>query len=114
MAAVVDEQNADEPGYQPMCADLDGSPSFQAALDLVFSGRREPNGYTERALTRWRQRAKSSEAAGGRGAQAHQPAGAAGKPHRLAGGPGARGGGGAVAGPPQPPLPQLAGEGRTV
>ncbi|SFO78379.1 malate synthase [Geodermatophilus dictyosporus] len=60
MAAVVDEQNAGEPGYQPMCADLDGSPSFQAALDLVFSGRREPNGYTERALTTWRQRAKAT------------------------------------------------------
>ncbi|MBM7804448.1 malate synthase [Geodermatophilus bullaregiensis] len=64
MAAVVDEQNADEPGYQPMCADLDGSPSFQAALDLVFSGRREPNGYTERALTTWRQRAKAGEGDG--------------------------------------------------
>jgi malate synthase len=60
MAAVVDEQNADEPGYQPMCTDLESSPSFQAALDLVFSGRREPNGYTERALTTWRQRAKAS------------------------------------------------------
>jgi malate synthase len=60
MAEVVDEQNAGEPGYQPMCADLENSPSFQAALDLVFSGRREPNGYTERALTTWRQRAKAS------------------------------------------------------
>ena len=59
MAALVDEQNAGEPGYAPMSADLDASPSFQAALDLVFSGRREPNGYTERALTVWRQRAKS-------------------------------------------------------
>ncbi|SDL82795.1 malate synthase [Geodermatophilus siccatus] len=64
MAAVVDEQNAGEPGYQPMCADLDGSPSFQAALDLVFSGRREPNGYTERALTTWRQRAKATAGSG--------------------------------------------------
>jgi malate synthase len=61
MAAVVDEQNAAEPGYQPMCADLDASPSFQAALDLVFSGRREPNGYTERALTQWRQKAKATD-----------------------------------------------------
>ena len=64
MAALVDEQNADEPGYQPMCADLEGSPSFQAALDLVFSGRQEPNGYTERALTSWRQRAKATAGPG--------------------------------------------------
>ncbi|WP_299950770.1 malate synthase G [uncultured Modestobacter sp.] len=62
MAGLVDEQNAGEPGYQPMTADLDASPSFQAALDLVFSGRREPNGYTERALTTWRQRAKQADA----------------------------------------------------
>jgi malate synthase len=46
-----------------MSKDLDGSPSFQAALELVFAGRQEPNGYTERALTHWRQRAK----AGGNG-----------------------------------------------
>lgn len=59
MAALVDEQNEGEPGYAPMAADLDGSPSFQAALDLVFSGRSEPNGYTERALTSWRQKAKA-------------------------------------------------------
>jgi malate synthase len=50
-----------------MGADLEGSPSFQAALDLVFSGRREPNGYTERALTQWRQRAKASDGGGGGG-----------------------------------------------
>ena len=60
MAALVDEQNAGEPGYAPMSADLETSPSFSAALDLVFSGRQEPNGYTERALTVWRQRAKGS------------------------------------------------------
>jgi malate synthase len=64
MAAVVDEQNAGEPGYEPMTADLDASPSYRAALDLVFSGRREPNGYTERALTVWRQRAKGTDGAG--------------------------------------------------
>ena len=59
MAALVDEQNADEPGYKPMSADLDASPSFQAALELVFTGREEPNGYTERALTTWRRKAKA-------------------------------------------------------
>ncbi|MGE0300331.1 MAG: malate synthase G [Pseudonocardia sp.] len=59
MAALVDEQNAGEPGYVPMSADLEGSPSYQAALELVFAGRAEPNGYTERALTTWRQRAKA-------------------------------------------------------
>ena len=49
MAVLVDEQNAGEPGYVPMSKDLEHSPSFRAALDLVFSGREEPNGYTERA-----------------------------------------------------------------
>ena len=59
MAALVDEQNAGEPGYAPMATDLDAGPAFQAALELVFSGRTEPNGYTERALTQWRQKVKS-------------------------------------------------------
>jgi malate synthase len=66
MAVLVDEQNAKEPGYAPMSKDLEHSPSFQAALELVFAGRQEPNGYTERALTHWRQQAKAgSEADGG-------------------------------------------------
>jgi len=65
MAVLVDEQNAREPGYAPMSKDLEHSPSFQAALELVFAGRQEPNGYTERALTRWRQKAKGSPQEGG-------------------------------------------------
>ncbi|MBN9735280.1 MULTISPECIES: malate synthase G [unclassified Pseudonocardia] len=60
MASVVDDQNAGEPGYPPMAKDLDGSESFQAALELVFTGATEPNGYTERTLTSWRQRAKAN------------------------------------------------------
>ncbi|MBK1787814.1 malate synthase G [Prauserella cavernicola] len=58
MAALVDEQNEGEPGYPPMAKDLEGSESFQAALELVLTGRTEPNGYTERVLTSWRQKAK--------------------------------------------------------
>ena len=60
MAALVDEQNAGEPGYPPMTDDLEASESFQAALELVLSGREEPAGYTERALTAWRQKAKAA------------------------------------------------------
>jgi malate synthase len=60
MAVLVDEQNAREPGYAAMSKDLEHSPSFQAALELVFAGRAEPNGYTERALTHWRQAAKAA------------------------------------------------------
>jgi malate synthase len=60
MAAVVDDQNAGEPGYPPMAKDLDGSESFRAALELVFDGAVEPNGYTERTLTNWRRRAKAN------------------------------------------------------
>ena len=54
MAGVVDKQNADDASYVAMADDFEGSVAYQAALELVVEGTKQPSGYTEPVLHRRR------------------------------------------------------------
>ena len=58
MAKLVDEQNEGDDEYIGMTTDISESVAFQAAHELIFKGKNQPNGYTEPLLHAKRQELK--------------------------------------------------------
>ncbi|WP_372762347.1 malate synthase G [Pseudoalteromonas sp.] len=64
MAKVVDGQNEHDSAYQPMATNaetLANSVAYQAALALVLEGTKQPSGYTEPLLHRYRLKFKAQQ-----------------------------------------------------
>jgi malate synthase len=59
MAKLVDGQNLSDDAYIPMTPDIQNSIAFQAAHELIFKGKEQPNGYTEPVLNAKRKEMKA-------------------------------------------------------
>lgn len=64
MAKIVDEQNKDDPDYEPMAPGYKGI-AFAAACALIFEGEVQPSGYTEPLLHQFRLQKKLAMAGSG-------------------------------------------------
>jgi malate synthase len=60
VSAIVDRQNAGDPGYLVLRPDGHESLAFQAARDLILLASGQPNGYTEPILHRYRREQKAA------------------------------------------------------
>jgi malate synthase len=60
LAKLVDEQNSGDLEYITMTPNINDSIAFQAARELIFKGKEQPNGYTEPVLHAKRKEMKAS------------------------------------------------------